>query len=58
MSAIGFDEALRTILSAVQSLPAENVALAQALGRVAADAVVADEEPVPLRIRSAPRLGE
>jgi molybdopterin molybdotransferase len=47
MSAIAFDEALRTILSAVQPLPAENVALAQALGRVAADAVVADEDAVP-----------
>jgi molybdopterin molybdotransferase len=47
MSAIAFDEALRTILSAVQPLPAENVALAQALGRVAADAVVAGEDAVP-----------
>jgi hypothetical protein len=36
MPAIGFDEALRTILSTVQPLPAENVGLAQALGRVAA----------------------
>ncbi len=47
MSAIGFDEALGTILSAVQSLTAENVALAQALGRVAAARVVADEDAVP-----------
>jgi molybdopterin molybdotransferase len=47
MPAIGFDEALRTILSNVQPLSAENVALAQALGRVAAEAVVADEDAVP-----------
>jgi molybdopterin molybdotransferase len=47
MPAIGFDEALRTILSSVQPLPVENVALAQALGRVAADAVAADEDAVP-----------
>ena len=33
MSTIGFDEALRTILSTVQPLPAEKVALAQALGQ-------------------------
>ena len=47
MPAIGFDEALRTILSNVQPLSAENVALADALGRVAADAVVVDEDAVP-----------
>jgi molybdopterin molybdotransferase len=47
MHATGFDEALRTILSAVQPLAAENVALSQALRRVAADAVVADEDAVP-----------
>jgi molybdopterin molybdotransferase len=47
MSAIGFDEALRTILSAVLPLPAESVALSRALGRVAADIVVADEDAVP-----------
>jgi len=47
MSVIGFDEALRTILSAVRSLTAENVALGQALGRVAADTVVAEEDAVP-----------
>jgi molybdopterin molybdotransferase len=47
MPAIGFDEALRTIVSNVQPLSAENVALAHALGRVAADAVVADEAAVP-----------
>jgi molybdopterin molybdotransferase len=47
MPAIGFDEALRTILSAVQPLPSENVALAPALGSVAADTVVAEEDEVP-----------
>ena len=47
MSAIGFDEALCTILSTVQPLPAENVAIAHALGRVAATMVVADEDGVP-----------
>jgi molybdopterin molybdotransferase len=47
MRAIGFDEALRTILSDIQPLSAENVALAHALGRVAAEAVVADEDAVP-----------
>jgi len=47
MPAIRFDEALRTILSAVQPLHSESVALAQALGRIAADAVVADEDAVP-----------
>jgi molybdopterin molybdotransferase len=47
MPAIGFDEGLRTILSAVQPLDSETVALAQALGRVAADTVVADEDAVP-----------
>jgi molybdopterin molybdotransferase len=52
MSTIGFDEALRSILSALQALPAEKVALAHALGRVAAYAVVADEDAVPF-LRSA-----
>jgi molybdopterin molybdotransferase len=47
MPAIGFDEALRTILSSVEPLPAENVALAQALGQIAAATVVADEDAVP-----------
>jgi len=47
MSASGFDEALNAILSAVQPLAAENIALAQALGRVAAAAVIADEDAVP-----------
>jgi molybdopterin molybdotransferase len=47
MPAIGFDEALRAILSAVQPLSAENVALAQALGRIAAATMVADEDAVP-----------
>jgi molybdopterin molybdotransferase len=47
MPAIGFDEGLRTILCAVQPLDSETVALAQALGRVAAETVVADEDAVP-----------
>jgi len=47
MSAIGFDEALRTILSAVKPLEAENITLAHALGRVAAARVVAEEDAVP-----------
>jgi molybdopterin molybdotransferase len=47
MPAIGFDEGLRTILSAVQPLDSETVVLAQGLGRVAADTVVADEDAVP-----------
>src|SRR6202048_4774867 len=44
--AIGFEEALRTILASVQQLPSENVALAQALGRVAAATIIADENAV------------
>jgi molybdopterin molybdotransferase len=47
MPAIGFDEALQTILSTVQPLHSENVELAQALGRVAAEAVVAGDDAVP-----------
>jgi len=47
MSEVGFDEGLRTILSVVQPLPAENVALAHALGRVSATKVIADEDAVP-----------
>jgi len=47
MPAIGFDEALRTIQSTLQPLPTENVALAQALGRVVAVTAVADEDAVP-----------
>jgi molybdopterin molybdotransferase len=47
MSTIGFDEALRTILSAVQPLPAETISLASALGRIAADPVFAEEDAVP-----------
>jgi molybdopterin molybdotransferase len=47
MPAIGFDEALRTILSVVQPLRSENVALAQALGRINAATVIADEDAVP-----------
>jgi molybdopterin molybdotransferase len=47
MNAISFDNALCKILSAVQPLLGENVALADALGRVAAESVVADEDAVP-----------
>jgi molybdopterin molybdotransferase len=47
MPPIGFDEALRTILSNIQPLPAEDVALARALGRIAASKVIADEDAVP-----------
>jgi molybdopterin molybdotransferase len=47
MDAISFDKALNTILSAAQPLPEDNVALASALGRVAAENVVADEDAVP-----------
>src|ERR1700686_4939167 len=47
MNAINFDKALGTMLFAVQPLPAENVALAHALGRVAAARIVADEDAVP-----------
>src|SRR5258708_18185781 len=47
MPAIGFDEAVRTILASVQPLPGENVTLAHALGRVAAAIVIADEDGVP-----------
>jgi molybdopterin molybdotransferase len=47
MPAIGFDEALRTILSGVRPVSSENVALDKALGRIAAVAVIADEDAVP-----------
>jgi molybdopterin molybdotransferase len=47
MPAIGFDEALQTILSTVRPLPAEDITLIRALGRVAATAAVADEDAVP-----------
>jgi len=47
MPAIGFDGGLRTILSAVQPLDSETVALDRALARVVADTVVADEDAVP-----------
>jgi molybdopterin molybdotransferase len=47
MPAIGFEEGLCAILSAVQPLSSETVALDQALGRVAAEKVVADEDAVP-----------
>src|SRR5258706_6280089 len=47
MPAIGFDEALRVILWSVQPVSSENVALDKALGRIAAAAVIADEDAVP-----------
>jgi molybdopterin molybdotransferase len=47
MPPIDFDEALRTMLSNVQPLPAEDVALVRALGRIAARKVIADEDAVP-----------
>jgi molybdopterin molybdotransferase len=47
MSAIGFDQALRTILSAVRPLPREPVPLFNALNRIAASRVAADEDAVP-----------
>jgi molybdopterin molybdotransferase len=47
MLTIGFDEALGIILSRVQPVSSENVALDQALGRIAATAVIADEDAVP-----------
>jgi len=47
MPSIDFDKAVQSILSTVQPLPAENIALSQALGRVAAARIVADEDAVP-----------
>jgi molybdopterin molybdotransferase len=47
MDEISFDKAIDTILSAVQPLPAENVSLDHALGRVTAARVVASEDAVP-----------
>jgi molybdopterin molybdotransferase len=47
MHATNFDIALRTILSAVEPLPTENVALGNALGRITAARIVADESAVP-----------
>ena len=47
MPAIDFDQALHTILSTVLPVSAENVAVAEALGRVAATTVFADEDAVP-----------
>ncbi len=44
---VAFDEARDTILAAVQPLPPEPVALADALGRVMAEDVVADADLVP-----------
>ncbi|MCU1341116.1 MAG: moaE, partial [Candidatus Acidoferrum typicum] len=47
MPAIGFDEALRAIQSSVQPVSSEDVALAQALGRIVAATVIADDDAVP-----------
>ncbi len=47
MHQMRFDEALHTILSAVGPLPTENSALADALGRVVGERIVAGEDAVP-----------
>src|ERR1700733_5870028 len=47
MLAMNFDKALSSVLSAVEPLPAENVALGNALGRIAAARIIADESAVP-----------
>ena len=47
MNSINVDNALSTMLSAVQPLSAENVSLGHTLGRVTAARVVADEDAVP-----------
>jgi len=47
MPAIDFDKAVHSILCTVKRLPAEDVALAHALGRIAAARIVADEDAVP-----------
>ncbi len=47
MHAIGFDQALDIILSTIQRLQPENVALDDALGRVAAARAAADDDAVP-----------
>src|SRR5437879_7528905 len=44
---VTFDEAREVILATVQALPAEPVALAEALGRVVAEDIVADADLVP-----------
>jgi molybdopterin molybdotransferase len=44
---ISFDEAREAILCAIEPLPAESVPLAEALGRVLAEDVVADADLVP-----------
>ncbi|HEV2523242.1 MAG TPA: gephyrin-like molybdotransferase Glp [Candidatus Acidoferrales bacterium] len=44
---ISFDEARNTILSTVQPLEATRVSLRDALGRIAAETIVADAEAVP-----------
>ncbi len=47
MIATTYDNALNTILSAVQPLPEESISLEHALGRIAAEKVSADEDAVP-----------
>ena len=47
MIATTYDNALRTILSAVQPLPAECIPLEHALDRIAAEKVIANEDAVP-----------
>jgi len=47
MNTINFETAVRTILSTVQPLRPENVALSHALGRIAAARIAADEDAVP-----------
>jgi molybdopterin molybdotransferase len=47
MIATTYDNALSTILSAVQPLPAECISLEHALGRIAAEKVFAAEDAVP-----------
>jgi molybdopterin molybdotransferase len=47
MPAISFENAVRTMLSAVQPLPRENVTLANALGRISGARIIADEDAVP-----------
>jgi molybdopterin molybdotransferase len=47
MIATTYDDALSTILSAVQPLPAESISLEHALGRIAAEKIFADEDAVP-----------
>src|SRR5437870_8540191 len=44
---VTFDKAREIILASVQALPSEQLALAQALGRVVAEDIVADADLVP-----------